>query len=90
MTYTYVQSEGHTLVLSNTRVLQIQDLRANQEKESCIGLTQENSIESSIQDCLPYIQIPNSSCELSLAYPKQPYIYLKVNICITYYMISSL
>jgi len=35
-----------------------------------LGLTQENLIENSIQDCLPYIKIPNSLCELFLAYPK--------------------
>jgi len=51
-------------------VLQTQDLRVDQEKEPCIGLTQENSIENSVQDCLPYIQIPNDPCKLFLAYPK--------------------
>jgi len=35
-----------------------------------LGLTQENSIENSVQDCLPYIQISNGLCELFLAYPK--------------------
>ena len=39
-----------------------------------MGITQENSIENSVQDCLPYIQIPNGPCELFLAYPKQPYV----------------
>ena len=34
-------------------------------EEPCIGFTQENSIESSVQDGLPYIQIPNG-----LTYPK--------------------
>ena len=32
-----------------------QDFRVDQEKESCIESIQENSIENSIQDCLPYI-----------------------------------
>ena len=32
-----------------------QDLRTSQENEPCIGLTQENSIENFVQDCLPYI-----------------------------------
>jgi len=31
---------------------------------------QENLIENSVQDNLPYIQIPNGLCELILAYPK--------------------
>jgi len=51
-------------------VLQSQDLRIGQVKEPCIRLTQENSIENSVQDCLPYILIPNSPCKLFLAYPK--------------------
>jgi len=51
-------------------VLQTQDLRVNQEKKPYIGLIQENLIENSIQDCLPYIQIPNGPCKLFLAYSK--------------------
>ena len=34
-------------------MLQTQDLRVDQEKEPCIGFTQENSIENSVQDSLP-------------------------------------
>jgi len=33
-----------------------------------LGLIQENSIKNSVQDCLPYILIPNGSCELFPAY----------------------
>jgi len=51
-------------------MLQSQDLRVGQVKEPCIGLTQENSIENSVQDCLLYILIPNGPCKLFLAYPK--------------------
>ena len=36
-------------------MLQTQDLKVGQANESYIGLTQENLIENSIQDCLPYI-----------------------------------
>ena len=36
-------------------MLQTQELSVGQEEESCIRLTQENSIENSVQDCLPYI-----------------------------------
>ena len=36
-------------------MLQTQVLRVDQVNESCIGLIQENSIENSVQDCLPYI-----------------------------------
>ena len=50
-------------------MLQSQDLRVGQVKEPYIGLTQENLIENSIQDCLPYIQIPNGPCELFYRLP---------------------
>ena len=36
-------------------MLQSQNLRVDQEKEPCIGFTQENLIENSVQDCLSYI-----------------------------------
>ena len=38
-------------------MLQTQVLRVGQVNEPCIGLTQENSIESSLQSSLPYIPI---------------------------------
>ena len=45
-------------------------LRVGDKNNSCIRVIQENSIENSVQDSLPYIQIPNGLCELILAYPK--------------------
>jgi len=51
-------------------VLQSQDLRVGQEKKSCIGFTQENLIENSIQDGLPYILITYGLCSTTLAYTK--------------------
>ena len=60
-------------------MLQLKDLRVGQWKKPCIRLTQENSIENSVQDGLPYIQIPNGLCELFLTYPKQPCVCLKVS-----------
>jgi len=51
-------------------MLQSQDLRVDQEKEPYIGFTQENSIENSVQDSLPYILKPYGLCQLLLAYPK--------------------
>ena len=44
------------------RLLQSQDLRVGQVKEPCIGLTQENLIENSVHDCLPYILKAHSLC----------------------------
>ena len=46
-----------------------QDLRVGQEKETCIGLIQENSIENSIQDCLPYILKPHGVCYYYFSLP---------------------
>jgi len=40
-----------------------------QEKEPCIGFTQENSIENSVQDCLPYILKPHGLCYSTSSLP---------------------
>ena len=45
-------------------------LRVGYKNNSCIRETQENLIENSVQDSLPYIQIPNGLYKLNLAYPK--------------------
>ena len=47
-------------------------------------------MENSVQDCLPYILIPNSPCKLFIAYPKWLCVCLKINMCLICYMISSL
>ena len=51
-------------------MLQLRNLSVGLGEEPCIGFTQENLIENSVQDGLPYIQIPNGLCELFLTYPK--------------------
>ena len=43
-------------------MLWLKDLRVGQWIEPYIGLTQENSIESSVQDSLPYILKLHSPC----------------------------
>jgi len=43
-------------------MLRLKDLRVGQWIEPYIGLTQENSIENSVQDCLPYILKPHGPC----------------------------
>jgi len=43
-------------------LLQTQDLRVDQEKEPCIEFIQENLIENSIQDSLPYILDLHGPC----------------------------
>jgi len=61
---------GLSILYTIYKLLRSQDLRVGQVKESYIGLIQENSIENSVQDCLPYILIPNGPCKLFLAYSK--------------------
>ena len=51
-------------------MLQFNDLRVDQRKEPCIRIIQENSIENSVQDGLPYIPITHGLCSTTLAYPK--------------------
>ena len=51
-------------------MLQFQDLRVDQEKKPCIGFTQENSIENSVQDCLSYILLVYSLYSTTLVYSK--------------------
>jgi len=43
-------------------MLQTQVLRVGQANKPCIGLTQENLMENSVQDSLPYILNPHSLC----------------------------
>jgi len=57
-----IESTVNDLDTNNILVLQTQDFRVSQEKEPCIGLTQENSIENSIQDSLSYILKPHGLC----------------------------
>jgi len=60
----------------------------NQEKKSYIEFTQENSIENLVQDYLPYILKAHSLCPTTLAYPKWPCVFLKVNMYYICYMMS--
>ena len=48
------------------------------------------SIENFVQGYLSYILKSNSLCSTTLAYPKWPCVFLKVNMCITCYMTLSL
>ena len=43
-------------------MLQTQVLKMGPVNEPCIGLTQGNLIENSVQDCLPYILKPHGPC----------------------------
>jgi len=52
----------NTRELDRELLLQTQNFRVSQEKESCIGLIQENLMENSIQDSLPYILNLHGPC----------------------------
>ena len=52
----------NTRELDRELLLQTQNFRVSQEKEPCIGLIQENSMENSIQDSLPYILNLHGPC----------------------------
>ena len=49
--------KGNRVLMLQTQVLSI-----GQVDKPCIKLTQENSIENSIQDSLPYILKPHGLC----------------------------
>ena len=51
-------------------MLQTQNLKVGQVNEPCIELTQENSIENSIQDSLSYVLNTHSLYSTTLTYPK--------------------
>jgi len=52
-------------------MLQSQDFRVGQGKETCIGLTQENSIENSCTGLsILYTKTPMVYTTTTLAYPK--------------------
>jgi len=59
------------------------------KKNLVLGLIQENSIENSLQDCLPFILKAYGLCYVLLAYPKQPCVYLKANMYCAHWMTSS-
>ena len=59
------------------------------KKNLVLELIQENLIENSVQNSLPYILNLHSLCQLLLTYPKQLCISLKINICYIYCIISS-
>ena len=49
-------------VWNRVLMLQLRNLSVGLEEEPCIGFTQENLIESSVQDSLPYIPWTYSPC----------------------------
>ena len=73
----------HPIILLRLRPLELD------ERGTLYRVTQENSIESSAQNSLPYIPRTHGPCWLFLTYPKQPCVYPKVNMCSTCCMTSS-
>ena len=60
---------SNQLLLLLSTYYDLKALELVKKKEPCIEFTQENSIESSVQDCLSYIPQTTSLCT-TLAYPK--------------------
>jgi len=52
----------HNLDTPKIQLLWLKDLRVDQWMEPCIGLIQENLIESFVQDSLSYILKPHGLC----------------------------
>ena len=75
-------------VVTTWQYYKLKNLELFKRKNFILRLIQENSIENSIQDHLPYIPKTNGPCSTTLAYPKWLYIYLKVNMYYIYYIIS--
>ena len=50
------------IIVKSLILLQLKDLSIDQWKEPYIGLIQENLIENSVQDSLPYMQKSHSPC----------------------------
>jgi len=74
-------------VVTTWQYYKLKNLELFKRKNLILGLIQENLIENSIQDHLPYIPKTNGPCSTTLAYPKWLCVYLKVNMCYIYYMI---
>ena len=63
-------------------------LRVGQKNNSCIRVTQENSIEIPLQTSLPYILLLMVYANYCIPYPKGPCIEYEINIWYLYCMIS--
>ena len=57
-----------------TLLLWIKTQRVKSRNNSCIGVTQENSIEFLIQSSLPYILLPMVRASYGAPYPKWPWV----------------
>ena len=60
------------IVENNTKISELQSMLViliRKEKEPCIRLIQENSIENSVQDCLSYILRPHGPCYSTSSLP---------------------
>ena len=71
-------------------MLQIKDLRVGQWKEPCIEFTQENLIESSVQDCLSLYYSTIVCTTISTAYPKDYVFTLRFTCYMTSFLEPSM
>jgi len=69
-------------------LLWIKTQSVKSRNNSCIGMTQENSIEFLVQSSLPYILVPMVHANYCAPYPKWPWVLHEVSICCPYCMMS--
>jgi len=71
-------------LMSYSRLLWSKVLRIGQKNNSCIWVTQENSIEISLQTSLSFILLPMVCAHYCAPYPKWPCVEHKVNMWYPY------
>jgi len=84
-----VQERCWDIIIIEKECYKLRTLELVKRKNLVLGLTQENSIENSVQDGLPYIQNLIVCAILLLAYSKWLCICFKVNRWYLYCMMSS-
>ena len=82
-----------TNYILRTLLLWIKTQSVKSRNNSCIGVTQENSIEFQVQSNLPYILIPMVCANYCVPYPKWPWVIHEANMwcpcCMTLLCSSS-
>ena len=76
------------LMNTSSRVLWFKTQSVKSRNNSCIGVTQENSIEFLVQSSLPYILVPMVRANYCAPYPKWPWVLHEVSMCCPCCMMS--
>jgi len=76
------------LMNASSRVLWFKTQSVKSRNNSCIGVTQENSIEFLVQSSLSYILVPMVCANYCAPYPKWPGVLHEVSMCCPCCMMS--